>query len=368
MRTAAKVLDDAAALFARHLYFALVEGHTVRQAFDYATAQLASAAPSLGLPNPTAEASKFILLPHWDAEQEAPPTGAASDDGVNLSDPHDEPIFPWLPPGAVVERNPLPELEPPYVQKPFLGCAIALHQLVLKLAYRRQKEVRLVTLCGPAGVGKSSLARAAASHLFERRWFPEGCVRVELGGCASEGEALAALTEALDMEFASMGDIGAALKHWRGLLVLDECDAARVSGLMLTILYKLLSTQEVRVLCTSRSAIGAAGRTSSLRTEPLAKRDAARLFRELASEALPPALRKEATLMNHPVLELLHCLPRAIWQTAPLLRQGKSMAVLELTCAVLLTTRPTTRVSRRPASRASTRSGRRRHPPRRSPR
>ena len=34
--------------------------------------------------------------------------------------------------------------------------------------------------------------------------------------------------------------------------------------------------------------------------------------------------------MNHPVLELLHCLPRAIWQTAPLLRQGKSMAVLEL--------------------------------------
>ena len=56
------------------------------------------------------------------------------------------------------------------------------------------------------------------------------------------------------MEFASMGDIGKALKHWRGLLVLDECDAARVSGLMLTILYKLLSTQEVRVLCTSRSA------------------------------------------------------------------------------------------------------------------
>ena len=47
---------------------------------------------------------------------------------------------------------------------------------VLKLGYRRQK-VRLVTLCGPAGVGKSSLAIAAASHLFERRWFPEGCVR-----------------------------------------------------------------------------------------------------------------------------------------------------------------------------------------------
>ena len=153
------------------------------------------------------QATKLLLLPEWrDGEP----------------DPHDEPLFPWLPPGAVVERNPLPELEPPSFPKPFLGRAIALQKLVLKLGQRRQKEVRLVTLTGPAGVGKSSLAIAAASHLFERRWFPEGCVRVELGGCVTEAQGLAALAEALDMEMQSLSDIGRALKHWRGLLVLDE--------------------------------------------------------------------------------------------------------------------------------------------------
>ena len=40
----------------------------------------------------------------------------------------------------------------------------------------------MVTLCGPAGVGKTCLARAAASHLYERRWFVEGCVSIELRG------------------------------------------------------------------------------------------------------------------------------------------------------------------------------------------
>ena len=31
-------------------------------------------------------------------------------------------------------------------------------------------QVRLMTLSGPEGVGKSSLAAALASYLFERRW------------------------------------------------------------------------------------------------------------------------------------------------------------------------------------------------------
>jgi len=108
VRSGVKVLDDAAALFARHFYFALVEGHTVRQSFNHGTAQLAAAAPTHGLPTPTLEASKFVLLPSW-----------AESDGSGEPDPHDEQLYPWLPPGSVVERNPLPELEPPYVPKPF---------------------------------------------------------------------------------------------------------------------------------------------------------------------------------------------------------------------------------------------------------
>ena len=194
------------------------------------------------------------------------------------------------------------------MQKPFLGRAIALQQLVLKLGQRRNKEVRLVTLSGPAGVGKSCLAIAAASYLFERRWFPEGCVRVEMGECSTESEALAALTEALDMDLSTLSDITKALKHWRGLLVLDKCDAARASSLMPVLLAKLLSTQHMRVVCTCVLPLNVPGEVL-FATKPLEKRDAARLFRELAMEALPRELRQqEAALMNHPVLESLQCL------------------------------------------------------------
>jgi Mrp family chromosome partitioning ATPase len=153
------------------------------------TAALASAAPSHGLPSPADEASKFLLLPE------------AAADGP---DPHAQPIFPTSRGGTVVERNPLPDLEPPYVPKPFLGRAFELQRLVLKLGQKRQKEVRLVTITGPGGVGKSCLALAAASHLFERRWFADGCVRVELKNRKTEAEALTALTEALDMELRTL--------------------------------------------------------------------------------------------------------------------------------------------------------------------
>ena len=95
--------------------------------------QLAAAAPSHSRPNPTLEANKFVLLPHWDQEY----TDTAYDD-----DPHNVPLFGQhahaLPYGQVIERNPLPELEPPYVQKPFLGRANDLSKLVQHLSRRRQ--------------------------------------------------------------------------------------------------------------------------------------------------------------------------------------------------------------------------------------
>ena len=79
-----------------------------------------------------------------------------------------------------------------------------------------------------------------------------------------------ARTEGLALEISRVNDISKALKHWRGLLVLDECDAARKT--MPTLLAKLLSTQELRVLCTARSSLNVAGevlfRTCLLYTSP----------------------------------------------------------------------------------------------------
>ncbi len=346
------MLDDGAALFARHLYFALVQGHTVRESFEMGTAALASAAPSHGLPTPLEESAKFVLLPTRE---------------VGKPDPHDLALFSSLPPGRLVDLHTLPELSPPYVRKPFLGRALELWQLVLKLGQRRQKEasshshtrtehtararalgtsswsdrlgqlltrraspdttqVRLVTLTGPAGVGKSCLAVAAASHLFERRWYPDGCVCVDLTGRRSEDEVVKALGEELDMEMRTPADVSRALRHWRGLLVLDNCDAARRQ--MSRLLDVLCATQELRVLTTARTPLGAPGE-NLFPTAPLRAADAAKLFRELAMEKLPKELRDVQVLMSHPVIAALHNLPKAIWQTAPLLRQGKTLSDLE---------------------------------------
>ena len=83
-----------------------------------------------------------------------------------------------------------------------------------------------------------------------------------------------------------------ALRHWKGLLVLDECDAAK--KLMPTLLAKLMSTQELRVLCTACKPLNVPGE-NIIACKPLRPLDAARLFRELAMEALPQTLRNVPT-------------------------------------------------------------------------
>jgi hypothetical protein len=47
------------------------------------------------------------------------------------------------------------------------------------------------------------------------------------------------------MELREPQHVARALQRWRGLLVLDDCDAARHSGGLLDILTKLTSTQEL---------------------------------------------------------------------------------------------------------------------------
>ena len=84
-------------------------------------------------------------------------------------------------------------------------------RLTLRLGRRRNKEVRMVTLCGPAGVGKTCLARAAASHLYERRWFVEGCVCIELRGKKTEEEVCALLDR---WEWGVVGWTAGWVKPW----------------------------------------------------------------------------------------------------------------------------------------------------------
>jgi len=134
------------------------------------------------------------------------------------------------------------------------------------------------------------------------------------------------------MELRSLPDVSRGLKLWRGLLILDNvddgCDCKGVQALVA----KLLATKELRVLCTARQRSGVFNGSQGERlidVSPLSEYDAARLFRELALEVLPPDLRPPGALIGHPVLRALAGLPGAICQNAPLLRSGVSLAELE---------------------------------------
>jgi len=87
-------------------------------------------------------------------------------------------------------------------------------------------DQRLVTLVGPAGVGKSALARQAAFAC--RDDFPDGVRWVDLGPVMDEALLADAVSAALGVREAAARSTLAALEDWlcdrRLLLVLDNCE------------------------------------------------------------------------------------------------------------------------------------------------
>jgi len=84
----------------------------------------------------------------------------------------------------------------------------------------------LVTLTGPGGVGKTTLARAATAQLASR--FPDGVVTVELAAVATGQDVPTAVMTALAMQpRAELGPIERVVRTLAGrqlLLVLDNCE------------------------------------------------------------------------------------------------------------------------------------------------
>ncbi|WP_199565083.1 LuxR C-terminal-related transcriptional regulator [Spongiactinospora rosea] len=140
---------------------------------------------------------------------------------------------------------------------------------------------RLLTVTGPAGVGKSRLALRVADSV--RRRFPDGLWHVELSQVApahlrpigGPGPA-AAVAAALGRlgEHAEDGDgLAAALGDRRALLVLDTCEhlAAEIGPLVEAVLQ---GSPRVRVLATGRGPLGLPGERV-LRLDPLPLTDPA---------------------------------------------------------------------------------------------
>ena len=179
-------------------------------------------------------------------------------------------------------KTPPPPLVVPVPVTRFVGRSGQADQVVQALA-----TDRLVTLHGPAGVGKSRLAVEVARRVRDR--FPDGVWWVDLTVVGDRDGTLRRLAEVLGVtaapDVALEDAVVRFVEHRRLLLVLDNCEHV-VTPLGPVVLSLLEGAAGVRVLATSRVLLGVSGescwRVPPLQTPP----EGAGADQVLASEAV----------------------------------------------------------------------------------
>src|SRR5213595_1719488 len=176
----------------------------------------------------------------------------------------------------------------------FVGRRRELAELRKKLA-----TVRIVSLVGPGGVGKTRLAIRAATDLA--RAFPAGAWLVELADVRDSGLVANAVVAALDLrDQAATDPIALLLGHLESrelLLVLDNCEHL-LDAASLLVAEVTRAAPGVRVIATSREPLSVPGEhvlpvpplelPSPNATEPLNRlrqNEAVRLFVERSEAA-----------------------------------------------------------------------------------
>jgi predicted ATPase/DNA-binding CsgD family transcriptional regulator len=139
---------------------------------------------------------------------------------------------------------------------PFVGREREVAALV---ALSRQPEVRLLTLTGPGGVGKTRLALAVAARLAED--FPDGVGFVNLAPIAHPHLVAAAVAQVLGLRDAGSEPLVVRLQTFlrgrRLLLVLDNYEHVIDAASLVTDL--LGAAPDIRILVTSRTRLRLSG-------------------------------------------------------------------------------------------------------------
>ena len=156
-----------------------------------------------------------------------------------------------------------------------------------------RREVRLLTLVGAGGVGKTRLALEASRAVDAR--FPGGAAYADLAG--AEGVLVPAAAAALGVVAETAAELGErvarATRGASALLVLDGverfvADAAQIGQL-------LAAVPNLTVLATSRAALRLTAE-HTFRVQPLAVSNAAALFKARVAAARPDWIPDEAVV------------------------------------------------------------------------
>jgi predicted ATPase/DNA-binding SARP family transcriptional activator len=175
---------------------------------------------------------------------------------------------------AVLQNVPLPSPGPPTIPgpgasrpcphnlpaflNPFFGREAELRAMH-ELFAAEVAPVRLLTLTGPAGVGKTRLVLEAASRLLPHYAgiFPDGILFVDLSAVTDPALVLPAIATQVGVKESSKRPLQEALTDWlrprHVLLLLDNLEQVVAAGPLITGL--LAAAPNLRVLVTSRTVL-----------------------------------------------------------------------------------------------------------------
>src|SRR2546428_4387512 len=229
------------------------------------------------------------------------------------------PVFPRATPGLPVDSPPLRTLESgpnnlPVQPTRLIGRE---REVATALGLLRQPDMRLLTLTGPGGVGKSRLGLQIAADAL--REFRDGTFFVDLAPVISADLVIPSIARTLSVEEATSRPILDSLKEYlrdrQLLLVLDNFEhvlatAAQVAELLAT-------CPGLKALVTSREALHLRGehqfpvsplalpdRSQAQPAEQLRRYDAIRLFIERAQAAKPEFAVSDRTA--YAIAEICH--------------------------------------------------------------
>jgi predicted ATPase/class 3 adenylate cyclase/DNA-binding CsgD family transcriptional regulator len=280
------------------------------------------------------------------ARESLPPGVMLRDLGErHLRDLRPEPVFQLIGPGLAIDFPPLKTLDRPRHNLPPQPTALIGREWELKnvSVLLDRPNVRLVTLTGPGGTGKTRLALQAAAELLDQ--FRDGVFFITLASISDAALVAPALAQALSVKEASDRSIVERIKEYLSdremLLVLDNFEQVLDAALLVRQL--LDSAPELKILVTSRSTLRLAGE-HEFAVPPLALPDRAhlppierllhyesiRLFVERTQEIRPSfALDAENAAAVVEVCHRLDGLPLAIELAAARSRLFAPQALLE---------------------------------------